>query len=127
VKSAEGAGPDPNVVYALGRNAPESARRQRQADELAADSVALLDRVALQAGQCANDLGCGPRGILDLLADRVTPGGQVVGLDADPVHAAMAGDFVDGQKLSGVEIITGDARHTGLPQTRSTWCTPARC
>ncbi len=115
VKSAEGAGRDPNVVYALGRNAPESARLQRQADELAADSAALLDRVVLQAGQCAIDLGCGPRGILDLLADRVTPGGRVVGLDADPVHAAMAVDFVAGQRLSGVEIITGDAGHTGLP------------
>jgi SAM-dependent methyltransferase len=115
VKSAGGADTDPNVVYALGRNAPESARLQRQADELADDSRALLDRVALQPGQCAIDLGCGPRGVLDLLADRVRPGGRVVGLDADPVHAAMAADFVAAQRLSGVEIVTGDARHTGLP------------
>ncbi len=33
-------------VYALGTSAGESARLQRQADELAADSAALLDRPA---------------------------------------------------------------------------------
>jgi SAM-dependent methyltransferase len=39
----------------------------------------------------AIDLGCGPRGILDLLAERVSPGGQVVGLDADPRTLIMSG------------------------------------
>ena len=42
-----------------------------QAEELAADSAALLDRVGLRPGQSAIDLGCGPRGVLDLLAERV--------------------------------------------------------
>jgi SAM-dependent methyltransferase len=36
-------------------------------------------------------------------------------LDADPLHVAMAVDFVAGQRLSGVEIVRGDARHTDLP------------
>src|SRR3984893_13254218 len=77
-------GQDANAVYALGSSTGESARLQRQADELAPDSAALLDRVALRAGQSAIDLGCGPRGILDLLAGRTSPGGRVVGLDANP-------------------------------------------
>jgi trans-aconitate methyltransferase len=55
--------------------------------------VALLDRVGLRAGQAAIDLGCGPRGILDLLAARVSPGGQVVGLasgqELDELDAAL--------------------------------------
>jgi SAM-dependent methyltransferase len=38
-----------------------------------------------------------------------------VGLDADPAHTAMAAGFVCDRKLSGVEIVTADARHTGLP------------
>ena len=108
------AGQDPNVVYALGSSPGESARLQRQADELAADSAALLDRVGLRAGQGVIDLGCGPRGILDMLAGRVSPGGRVVGLDADPVHTAMAAEFAAGRGLRDVEIITADAGSTGL-------------
>ncbi len=69
------AGQDANAVYPLGSSAGESARLQRQADELAPDSAALLVRVGLRPGQDAIDLGCGPRGILDLLADRTSPGG----------------------------------------------------
>jgi hypothetical protein len=59
----------------VGSSAGESARPQRQADELAPDSAALLDRVSVRPAQAAIDLGCGPRGILDLLAARVSPGG----------------------------------------------------
>ena len=102
-----------NAVYALGSNAGESARLQRQAGELGTDSAALLDRVGLRPGQSAIDLGCGPRGILDLLAARVSPGGRVVGIDADPAHAQMAAEFAAG--LDGVEIMVADARSTGLP------------
>ena len=114
--SATGAnGGDPNALYALGSSPDESARLERQAGELAADSAALLDRVGLRPGQTAIDLGCGPRGILDMLAERVSPAGRVVGLDADPAHAAMAAEFTAGRRLSGVEIMTADARSTGLP------------
>jgi SAM-dependent methyltransferase len=108
-------GQDPNAVYPLGSSRGESARLQRQAEELAADSAALLDRVGLRPGQSAIDLGCGPRGILDLLAGWVGPAGRVVGLDSDPAHAAMAAEFAAGRGLSGVEIITADARNSGLP------------
>ncbi|HXP21301.1 MAG TPA: methyltransferase domain-containing protein [Streptosporangiaceae bacterium] len=108
-------GQDANATYALGSSPGESARLQRQADELAADSAALLDKVRLRPGQSAIDLGCGPRGVLDLLAERVSPGGRVVGLDADPVHTAMAADFAAERRLGGVEIMTADARSTGLP------------
>jgi len=116
VGSAAGAaaGHDPNVVYALGSSPGESARLERQADELAADSATLLDRVGLRPGQGVIDLGCGPRGILDMLAGRVSPGGRVVGLDADPVHAEMAAEFAAGCGLPDVEIITADAGSTGL-------------
>ena len=105
---------DAKAVYALGSSLGESARLQRQAEELAADSAALLDRVGLRPGQAAIDLGCGPRGILDLLAGRVAPAGRVVGLDADPAHAAMAAEFAATRGLSSVDIITADARSTGL-------------
>ena len=50
-----------------------------------------------------------------MLADRVSPAGQVVGLDADPAHTAMAAKFAAGRGLRSVEIMTADARSTGLP------------
>src|ERR1700751_2726481 len=93
-------GQDPNAAYARGSSPAESARLQRQADELAPDSASLLDRVGLRPGQAAIDLGCGPRGILDLLAARVSPDGRVVGLDADPAHTAMAAEFASNRTLS---------------------------
>jgi SAM-dependent methyltransferase len=109
------AAPSATDVYALGRDPEESARLQRQAEELRPDSVALLDRVGLGPGQQAIDLGCGPRGILDLLAERVAPGGRVTGLDADPSHVAMAREFTAQRGLASVRIVAADARHTGLP------------
>jgi SAM-dependent methyltransferase len=97
-------------VYALGRDSEETARLVRQADELAPEAERLLDYVGLKPGQSAIDLGCGPRGILALLRDRVSPGGRVVGLDADPAHTALAAQFAG----DWAEIITADARKTGL-------------
>jgi SAM-dependent methyltransferase len=113
--AAGAAGQDASAVYALGSSQGESGRLLRQAEELAADSAALLDRVGLRPGQSAIDLGCGPRGVLDLLARRVAPAGRVVGLDSNPAHAAMAAWFVAERGLGGVEVVTADARSTGLP------------
>src|SRR5262249_50956808 len=105
---------DPNQVYALGSSTGESGRLQRQADELRPESAALLDRCGLRLGDSAIDVGCGPRGIIDLLAERVLPGGRVVGLDADPAHVAMAAEFVASRGLRGVETVLADARETGI-------------
>ena len=113
--AGKGRGQDASAVYSLGSSEGERARLQRQADELAPDSRALLDRVGLRPGQSAIDLGCGPHGIVDLLAVRVSPGGRVVGLDADAVHTAMAAELVAERGLHGEQILTGDARRTGLP------------
>jgi ubiquinone/menaquinone biosynthesis C-methylase UbiE len=106
---------DPNAVYALGSSGGESARLLRQAEELARESTDLFDRVGLRPGDSAIDVGCGPRGIIELLHERVSPGGRVVGLDADPAHVAMASELVADGGLDNAEIVHGDARHTGLP------------
>jgi len=105
-------------VYALGADTDETARLQRQSDELQPEARALLARLGelgLRPGQTALDLGCGPRGILDLLAEAVGPGGRVVGLDADPEHVTAARQYAFSQGLANVEVLAGDARHTGLP------------
>jgi ubiquinone/menaquinone biosynthesis C-methylase UbiE len=105
---------DPNAIYALGHSSAESARLRRQADELAADSAYLLDGVGLRPGDSAIDVGCGPRGVIELLAERVSPGGRVVGLDGDPAHVAMASELVVDKALHGVQIVCADARQSGL-------------
>ena len=105
-------------VYALGADTDETARLQRQADELQPEARALLARLrelGLRSGQTALDLGCGPRGILDLLAEAVGPGGRVVGLDADPAHVAAGRQYAVSHGFANVEVLAGDARHTGLP------------
>jgi ubiquinone/menaquinone biosynthesis C-methylase UbiE len=107
--------PSATAVYALGRDPAESARLQRQSDELRNDSAALLDRVGIRPGQSAIDVGCGPSGIIELLSERVSPGGRVVGLDADPAHIAMARQLAAERRLENVDIVAADARHTGLP------------
>jgi ubiquinone/menaquinone biosynthesis C-methylase UbiE len=113
--SAHGTGPDAAEVYALGADPEESARLRRQSEELRPEAEALLARIGPRPGQAAADLGCGPYGILDLLSRAVSPGGRVLGLDADPEHVAMAREHAEADGLAGVEVITGDARDTGLP------------
>jgi len=104
-----------DAVYALGSDPEERARLQRQSDELRPYAVAILDRVGIGPGQAAVDVGCGPSGILDLLAERTSPGGRVVGLDIDPANVATASELVRERRLAGVEVIRADAKRTGLP------------
>ena len=111
-------GPDAGRVYALGRDPDETARLRRQSDELRPQSAELLDRIGLRPGQGAIDLGCGPSGILDQLSRAVSPGGRVIGLDADPAHTAMASQYARELGLANVEVVTADARRTGLPSGR---------
>jgi len=115
---------DATEVYALGADSDETARLQRQSEELQPEARALLGRLrelGLRPGQTAIDLGCGPRGILDLLAEAVGPdarggrGGRVVGLDADQAHVAAARQYAVSRGFANVEVLAGDARHTGLP------------
>jgi SAM-dependent methyltransferase len=104
-----------SAAYALGRDPDESARLRRQSEELRPQAAALLGRLGLRPGQSVIDVGCGPSGILDLLSVAVGPGGRVTGLDADPAHAAMAARYSRDRGLANVEVLTADARRTGLP------------
>jgi SAM-dependent methyltransferase len=101
--------------YTLGSNVAERERLQRQTQELLPHALALFDQIDLAPGSSAIELGCGPSGMLELLAQRVGPTGRVVGLDIDPSHVALAGDMVTRQQLENVAVVEGDARSTGLP------------
>jgi ubiquinone/menaquinone biosynthesis C-methylase UbiE len=103
------------IKYPLGSSSDESARLRSQSDQLRPQAVALLDRIALRPGQSAIDLGCGPSGILELLSTAVSPGGRVVGVDANHAAIALAGEYAVERGLDNVEVAVGDARQTGLP------------
>lgn len=57
------------------------------------------------------DVGCGPQGVLHVLANQVGPTGTVVGLERDTGLVALARAFVAAQGFPNVEVVQGDARH----------------
>jgi ubiquinone/menaquinone biosynthesis C-methylase UbiE len=82
-----------------------------QGDAVAADARIMLDRIGVQPGWQCLDVGCGPRGITNILSERVGPGGRVVGLDKDAEFLAHA----RANSASNVEFQQGDAYATALP------------
>jgi SAM-dependent methyltransferase len=102
--------------YFLGYRWAERERLQRQAVEIAAESRWLLDRIGVPEGAQAVDVGCGPRGCLDLLAERVGSTGTVTGVDRDEESVRIARRFVSERHLGNARVIHADARATGLPR-----------
>ena len=100
--------------YFLGYREAEQDRLQRQALDLADDSAWLFDRVGLSAGDSVLDVGCGPRGCLDLLARLVGRTGQVVGVEPSEEAVSRARQYVEEQHLDNVEVRVGEGRATGL-------------
>ncbi len=102
--------------YLLGRDRPEEQRLQRQITDLGPDSAAQFDAVGIKPGERVVDLGCGPGGVLQLLAERVGPAGSVLGIDRSPHFVEQARRFVADQGLPQVEVREGDAYATRLPR-----------
>jgi SAM-dependent methyltransferase len=100
--------------YLLGYRRSEQERLERQADELAPESEALFDRIGVGAGWRVVEIGCGPRGCLELLAARVGAHGHVVGVERNTEQAARARQLVGKSGRANVEVLHADARDTGL-------------
>src|SRR5437899_8603482 len=71
-------GPD---QYVLGYRRAEQERLQQQAQQLAHESRWLFDQIGVAPGASVVEIGCGPHGCLELLAERVGPSGSVVGAE----------------------------------------------
>jgi SAM-dependent methyltransferase len=102
--------------YFLGYRAAEQERLQRQAQELEQEARWLLDQIGLPAGARAVEIGCGPRGCLDLLSERVGAAGEVVGVERSDDAVQLARKFIADNKLANVRVLHADARHSGLPR-----------
>ena len=102
--------------YFLGYRQAEQERLERQAQELAPDSGWLFDQVAIRDGFRVIELGCGPRGCLQLLSERVGATGMVIGLERNDEEVKHARQFVAANRLANVEVVHGDARATSFPK-----------
>lgn len=100
----------------LGVSDAERERLVRQAQDVAPEARWLLDRIGVEEGSRAIDLGCGPIGILDLLGEQVGHSGEVVGVDLEPRFVAWAGAIARERGFRNVRVLEGDARATGLPR-----------
>ena len=104
--------PDP---YLLGYRQAEQERLERQARELAHESAWLFDQIGVREGWQVVEIGCGPRGCLGLLSERVGASGRVVGVERSVEQVESARQFVAENHLTNVEVLAVDARATGLP------------
>jgi SAM-dependent methyltransferase len=107
--------PEPDL-YLLGRGGQEEERLKRQIADLAPDSDAQLEKIGIRAGEKIVDIGCGPGGVLHLLAKRVGPTGSILGIDHSAHFVDLARRFAADLGLTKVEVREGDAYNTGLPR-----------
>ena len=80
----------PTAGYALHGGQADAHRLAVQSRALEPGTAAFLTGLGLRPGWRCLDVGCGHGQVSTLLAARVRPGGQVVGIDADPASLAVA-------------------------------------
>jgi ubiquinone/menaquinone biosynthesis C-methylase UbiE len=97
--------------YPIETRRGEIARLEMQADAVAPDTRIMLDLIGVGAGWRCLDLGCGPRGITDLLNERVGPAGRIVGVDKNDDFLAYA----RARANANTEFHHAEAIDTGLP------------
>ncbi len=103
--------------YVLGAGGAEQQRLIRQAHAFRAEAAWLLDQICPEPGWRVVDVGCGPLGILDLLADRVGAHGEIVGVDNEARMIEMARAVITQLSLANVTLLEADAMHTGLERS----------
>lgn len=103
-----------STAYLLDAIPAERHRLLTQGDMFRREAELLLDQCQLNIGQKAVDVGCGPLGIMHLMADRVGPGGSVVGVDGDPEMVAAAAQNAQMLGFENVSLIHGSAYDSHL-------------
>src|SRR5690349_14467910 len=101
--------------YVLGASNPERQRLLMQCELFKPEARFLLDQIGVDRNWWTIDVGCGPLGILDLLAESTGPGAEVIGLERDPNMLEFGHELLAERGLDSVRLIQGDAHETGLP------------
>jgi ubiquinone/menaquinone biosynthesis C-methylase UbiE len=102
--------------YVFDRTEADHERLIRQArllDDFAREACL---RIGLGPGQRAIDVGCGPLGVLPVLADLVGPDGMVVGLDVSPAALTQARRTLGALGVRSVHLVEADLS-TVRPET----------
>jgi SAM-dependent methyltransferase len=102
--------------YILEYGREEHERLQQLAQQLAHESRWLFDHIGVPVGARVIEIGCGPHGCLDLLAERVGPSGSVVGVERNHEAVDLARQLMYERRLTNVEVLCQDARATALPR-----------
>jgi trans-aconitate methyltransferase len=92
----------------------EQQRLIAQARGLESHTRWMLDRIAVKPGDRVVDVGCGPIGIMNLLSERVGPGGVVFGIEREQRFVDMAQAEMSSRNLQNVQVVKADALQTGL-------------
>jgi SAM-dependent methyltransferase len=83
-------------------------RLLRMSENFAEMARTALRRLGVQQGWNVIDCGCGPLGVLAVLAELVGPAGRVVGVDISQAAVQRARAVVAALDLGNVEVIAGD-------------------
>src|SRR5215469_12865237 len=91
--------------YFLSCRLAELTRLQDQAQQLGDEARWLFDQLDLESGARVVEIGCGPLGYLDLLAEHVGPAGTVVGLERSVEAVALARQCASEHYLEHIEVL----------------------
>ena len=108
-------GADPTTGYVLGDDDPELARLAALSRVYAGATAGWLDATGLGAGASVVDLGCGPGDVALAAAERVGPGGRVLGVDAAERPLELARRRAAAAGLRNVTFVRADV---------TTWAPP---
>ncbi|ANN57195.1 hypothetical protein A9174_10765 [Mesorhizobium loti NZP2037] len=104
-------------IYPLGGTSTERDRLLRQAEQYESTANWLLDQIPIQPGWRVADIGCGPIGILNLLASRVGPQGKVFGVEREQRFVEMARSEISKRGLGTVTMVCAEGLNTGLEKS----------
>src|SRR5713101_4139478 len=104
-----------SAAYVMGSTNSELDRLLLQCEDLRTEAVCLLEQIPFEPGWSAVDIGCGPLGILALLAERAGPAGRIAGVERERRFVEMARAELARRGLNHVEIIEADGVSSGLP------------
>jgi ubiquinone/menaquinone biosynthesis C-methylase UbiE len=94
--------------YVPARNAEDYQRLRAQARLWQSATAEVLDKVGLEAGMSALDVGSGPGAVLRLMADRVGPDGSVTGIEIDAALGTQALAELRAEGGAKFEQVSGD-------------------
>ena len=96
------------ATYAFGHSEAETRRLQAQSRLFNSTARRLLEEAGITAGMRVLDVGSGAGDIALLAADLVGPGGEVIGVDANPVILETARARAQVAGLANVSFLEGD-------------------